>query len=100
MLDLALNVVKFFRTESCGKCVPCREGTQRIVDMLTRASKGKASPKDLDLISELSETMMLTSICGLGQAAPNPILSVLKYFKDEVLAHITTRTCPSGICFS
>jgi NADH:ubiquinone oxidoreductase subunit F (NADH-binding) len=100
MLDLALNVEKFFRNESCGKCVPCREGTQRIVDIFTRASKGRTSQNEFDLISELSETMMLTSICGLGQAAPNPILSVLKYFKDEVLAHVTKKECPSGICFN
>jgi NADH:ubiquinone oxidoreductase subunit F (NADH-binding) len=99
MLDLAKNVVKFFRNESCGKCVPCRVGSEKIVHILGDFTKGKGSKKDLDLIGELSETMQLTSICGLGQAAPYPITSVIKYFLEEIDQHITKRSCPAGVCF-
>jgi NADH:ubiquinone oxidoreductase subunit F (NADH-binding)/NADH:ubiquinone oxidoreductase subunit E len=88
MLDLALNVVRFFRDESCGKCVPCRVGTEKIVMLLEGIRQGRGSMADLDLIEELSATMALTSICGLGQAAPNPILSVIKYFKDDIVRYI------------
>jgi NADH:ubiquinone oxidoreductase subunit F (NADH-binding) len=89
MLDLALNVGRFFRDESCGKCVPCRVGTEKIVMLLEGIRQGRGSMADLDLIEELSDTMALTSICGLGQAAPNPILSVIKYFKDDIVRYIT-----------
>ncbi len=89
MLDLALNVGRFFRNESCGKCVPCRVGTEKIVMLLEGIREGRGSMADLDLIEELSDTMALTSICGLGQAAPNPILSVIKYFKDDIVRYIT-----------
>jgi NADH:ubiquinone oxidoreductase subunit F (NADH-binding) len=89
MLDLALNVGRFFRDESCGKCVPCRVGTEKIVLLLEGIRQGRGSMADLDLIEELAATMGLTSICGLGQAAPNPILSVLKYFKDDIVRYIT-----------
>jgi NADH:ubiquinone oxidoreductase subunit F (NADH-binding)/NADH:ubiquinone oxidoreductase subunit E len=89
MLDLALNVGRFFRHESCGKCVPCRVGSEKIVMLLETLIDGNGSTADLDLIEELSETMALTSICGLGQAAPNPILSVIKYFKDDIVRYIT-----------
>lgn len=98
MLDLALNVVQFFRNESCGKCVPCREGSQRIVEILTRARRGEATEADFELISELAEAMQLTSICGLGQVAALPITSVLKHFRSEVDAHFERR-CPAGVCF-
>ncbi len=87
MLDVALNVVTFFRNESCGKCVPCRVGSDKIVQILDRATRGQA------------ETMQLTSICGLGQAAPLPITSALKYFGDEIMAHLTQKRCPEGVCF-
>ena len=89
MLDLALNVGRFFRNESCGKCVPCRVGSEKIVMLLENIINGNGSAADLDLIEELSDTMALTSICGLGQAAPNPILSVIKYFKDDIVRYIT-----------
>ncbi len=88
MLDLALNVGRFFRQESCGKCVPCRVGSEKIVMLLENILAGNGSAADLDLIEELSDTMALTSICGLGQAAPNPILSVIKYFKDDIVRYI------------
>lgn len=89
MLDLALNVGRFFRDESCGKCVPCRVGTEKIVMLLEGIRQGHGCMADLELIEELSATMALTSICGLGQAAPNPILSVIKYFKDDIVRYIT-----------
>jgi NADH:ubiquinone oxidoreductase subunit F (NADH-binding)/NADH:ubiquinone oxidoreductase subunit E len=89
MLDLALNVGRFFRDESCGKCVPCRVGTEKIVMLLEGIRQGRGSMADVELIEELSATMALTSICGLGQAAPNPILSVIKYFKDDIVRYIT-----------
>ena len=89
MLDLALNVGRFFRDESCGKCVPCRLGTEKIVMLLEGIHQGRGCMADLDLIEELSDAMALTSICGLGQAAPNPILSVMKYFKDDIVRYIT-----------
>jgi NADH:ubiquinone oxidoreductase subunit F (NADH-binding)/NADH:ubiquinone oxidoreductase subunit E len=99
MLDAALNVVTFFRNESCGKCVPCRVGSDKIVHILERATRGQAEMKEIDLIGELAETMQLTSICGLGQAAPLPITSALKYFRDEIMAHLTEKRCPEGVCF-
>ena len=100
MLDMALNSTKFFRNESCGKCVPCRVGSQKLVDLLTGWTQGHGSSTDLALIDELSDALRLTSICGLGQVVPAPIASVLKHFRDEVEAHITRRECPSGVCFT
>lgn len=100
MLDMALNSTRFFRNESCGKCVPCRVGSQKMVDLLAGWTKGEGSPSDMALIDELSEALRLTSICGLGQVVPAPISSVLKHFRDEIEAHVTRRECPSGVCFS
>jgi NADH:ubiquinone oxidoreductase subunit F (NADH-binding)/NADH:ubiquinone oxidoreductase subunit E len=99
MLDLALNVVKFFRNESCGKCVPCRTGSEKLVQILGRISREGGSTCDLDTIQELAETMQLTSICGLGQAAPLPITSVVRHFHDEIERHVYQRECPAGVCF-
>jgi formate dehydrogenase beta subunit len=89
IVDLATNVVAFFRNESCGKCVPCRVGSEKAVKMLDLAVKGKGSKKHLALLPELGETLTETSICGLGQVALNPFLSVLKVFEDEVRARFT-----------
>ena len=104
MLDMALTAVKFYRNESCGKCVPCRLGSQKMVDLLTRWTQGNLSESayrsDLALIEELSQAMTLTSICGLGQIVPAPVQSVLKHFRAEVDAHVLRGQCPSGICFS
>ena len=104
MLDMALTAVKFYRNESCGKCVPCRMGSQKMVELLTRWTQGNVSEgdyhADLGLIEELSQAMSLTSICGLGQIVPAPIQSVLKHFRAEVDAHVLRGKCPSGICFS
>jgi NADH:ubiquinone oxidoreductase subunit F (NADH-binding)/NADH:ubiquinone oxidoreductase subunit E len=99
MLDLALNVVKFFRNESCGKCVPCRAGSEKLVQTLGHIAGGEGSGRDVDTINELAEAMQLTSICGLGQAAPLPITSVVRHFHDEIERHVYQRECPAGVCF-
>jgi NADH:ubiquinone oxidoreductase subunit F (NADH-binding) len=98
MLDMALNSTQFFRNESCGKCVPCRVGSQKLVEMLTRWTEGKGSAADVAQIDELSYALRLTSICGLGQVVPAPIASVLKHFRAEVESHILQRRCPAGVC--
>jgi NADH:ubiquinone oxidoreductase subunit F (NADH-binding)/NADH:ubiquinone oxidoreductase subunit E len=104
MLDIALNAVRFYRNESCGKCVPCRVGSQKMVDLLVRWTQGELPETqyraDLDLLSELSQAMSLTSICGLGQIVPAPMQSVLQHFRAEVDAHVLHGKCPSGICFT
>ena len=100
MLDMALNATRFFRNEGCGKCVPCRVGSQKMVDLLTGWTMGEGSSNDMSLIEELSDALRLTSICGLGQVVPAPISSVLKHFREEVDAHLSRRECPSGICFT
>jgi NADH:ubiquinone oxidoreductase subunit F (NADH-binding)/NADH:ubiquinone oxidoreductase subunit E len=104
MLDMALNAVRFYRNESCGKCVPCRVGSQKMTDMLVRWTQGGVPESqyraDLALLDELSQAMSLTSICGLGQIAPAPIQSVLKHFRAEIDAHVLKGQCASGICFS
>jgi NADH:ubiquinone oxidoreductase subunit F (NADH-binding)/NADH:ubiquinone oxidoreductase subunit E len=98
MLDMALNAVKFFRNESCGKCVPCRIGSQKMVSLLTGWTRGVTSTSDRDMIDELSEALKLTSICGLGQFIPYPIQTVLRNFPDEVDAHVIHKRCPAGVC--
>jgi len=98
MLDMALNAVRFYRNESCGKCVPCRVGSQKMVEMLTGWTEGRASDSDLQLLDDLSTAMKLTSICGLGQIVPAPIQSVLKHFPDVVSEHVKNRRCPTGVC--
>ncbi len=104
MLDMALNAVRFYRNESCGKCVPCRIGSQKMADMLARWTQGGVPESqyrdDLALLDDLSQAMSQTSICGLGQIAPAPIQSVLKHFRAEVDAHVLKGQCPSGICFT
>ena len=98
MLDMALNAVKFYRNESCGKCVPCRVGSQKLVDMLSGWTMGKQNPTDLQVLDELTHALMLTSICGLGQIVPAPIQSVLRHFREEVDAHVKGKHCPAGVC--
>jgi NADH:ubiquinone oxidoreductase subunit F (NADH-binding) len=99
LVDAALNFTRFYRNESCGKCVPCRVGSQKIVDIIAGITQGTARPQDIAEIERLSLTLDLTSICGLGQVVPSPFASVLKYFKAEVDDHLVHRTCPSGACF-
>ncbi|MGC2193614.1 MAG: NAD(P)H-dependent oxidoreductase subunit E [Terriglobales bacterium] len=100
MLDMALNAVRFYRNESCGKCVPCRLGSQKMVDMLTGWTEGQSASTDRQLLDELSSAMKLTSICGLGQVVPVPIASVLKHFPDVVEEHLSSRRCSAGVCFA
>jgi NADH:ubiquinone oxidoreductase subunit F (NADH-binding) len=99
MLDMALNAVRFYRNESCGKCVPCRVGSQKMVEMLTRWTEGRSSGGDLQLLDELANAMKLTSICGLGQVVPVPIASVLKHFPEVVDDHLQRKHCAAGVCF-
>ncbi len=98
ILDMVLNTVTFFRNESCGKCVPCRMGSQKMTDILTGWTQGKGSASEIELIMDLSETMKETSICGLGQFVPYPILMGLEHFREEIEAHIFHRRCLAGVC--
>ena len=98
ILDMTLNAIVFFRNESCGKCVPCRMGSQKLVDILHGWTRGRGSESDLQLVADLAETMEQTSICGLGQFVPYPITTALKHFRDEIDAHILRKKCPAGVC--
>jgi formate dehydrogenase beta subunit len=100
MLDMALNAQAFFKRESCGKCVPCRVGSAKMVDILVEIAQGRGRLEHLELIDELSHAMGLASICGLGQFAPKPILSVLKHFRGEIDDHLVRKRCPSGACLT
>ena len=98
MVDTARYFMDFIRDESCGKCLPCRVGTTRMLEILERITEGKGKPEDLDTLEELAETLQQTAMCGLGQTAPNPILSTLKYFRDEYETHIYDKHCDAGVC--
>lgn len=98
VVDLAKVLLNFFRVESCGKCNPCRIGTQRAWEMLDKVSKGQASLSDLDKLAELSENLYMLSNCGLGQTAGTPLRDILNYFRAEVEAHIRLKICPAGVC--
>jgi bidirectional [NiFe] hydrogenase diaphorase subunit len=98
MVDVARYFMDFCMTESCGKCVPCRVGTVHLHDLLRRMTEGRASLADLELLQELCDVVASTSLCGLGQTAPNPVLSTLRYFRDEYVAHIVEKRCPAGVC--
>lgn len=98
MVDIAKFFLEFTVEESCGKCVPCRVGTKRLLEILEKITMGKATLADLDLMEELCHHIQENSLCGLGQTAPNPVLSTFRYFKDEYLAHVEERRCPSGVC--
>jgi len=100
--DCMVNTAKFFleftQDESCGKCVPCREGTLRMLEILERITEGHGEMEDLDKLERLAHLIQKTSLCGLGQTAPNPVLSTLKNFREEFLAHIVEKRCPSQKC--
>ncbi|NOR59211.1 MAG: 4Fe-4S dicluster domain-containing protein [Methanosarcinales archaeon] len=98
MVDVARYFINFLMEESCGKCVPCREGLLRMGEILTDITEGRGRMEDLDLIQDLSEVLRDASLCGLGQTAPNPVMSTLKYFRDEYEAHIKDHKCPAGVC--
>ena len=98
MVDTARYFLNFLKGESCGKCVPCREGIRQMLRILTRITEGKGKPEDIDLLEELGETVKDASLCALGGTAPNPVLSTIKYFRDEYEAHIREKRCPAGVC--
>lgn len=98
IVEVARFFMNFTQHESCGKCVPCREGTKNMLKILEKIVAGKGEMKDLDLLEELAKTVKEGSLCGLGKTAPNPVLSTLKYFRDEYIAHIKDKKCPAGVC--
>ncbi|QIB26978.1 NADH-ubiquinone oxidoreductase-F iron-sulfur binding region domain-containing protein [Caloranaerobacter azorensis] len=98
MVDIARFYLQFAQDESCGKCVPCRIGTKRLLEILNKITSGKGEMEDLEILENLCYDIKDSSLCGLGQTAPNPILSTLKYFRDEYIAHIKDKTCPAGVC--
>lgn len=107
MVDLARFFMDFIQRESCGKCIPCREGTRRMYNIIDSITKGRRSEQKYDalerfkgvvLLKGLAEVILDTSLCGLGNTAPNPVLSTLRWFEDEYEAHIFDRRCPAGVC--
>ena len=100
MVDLAKFFLEFTVDESCGKCNPCRIGTKRMLEILTRITEGKGTPEDIDKLEILARNIKAASLCGLGQSAPNPVLSTLRYFRDEYMAHVVEKKCPAGVCKS
>ncbi|MBR4145425.1 MAG: 4Fe-4S binding protein [Lachnospiraceae bacterium] len=98
MVDIAKFFLEFTVDESCGKCTPCRIGTKRLYEMLDKITKGKGTLEDLDKMEELCYYIKDNALCGLGQTAPNPVLSTLRYFRDEYIAHVVDKKCPAGVC--
>ncbi len=100
MVDIAKFFLEFTVDESCGKCPPCRIGTKRMLELLTRITEGKGTMEDLEELESMANTVKRASLCGLGQSAPNPILSTMQYFRDEYVAHVRDKKCPAGVCIS
>ncbi|MDA8211811.1 MAG: NADH-quinone oxidoreductase subunit NuoF [Clostridia bacterium] len=98
MVDLARFFLNFTQKESCGKCIPCREGTKRMLEILQRITDGKGQQSDIETLERLAKVIKSTSLCGLGQTAPNPVLATLRYFRHEYVAHIEEGKCPAGVC--
>jgi len=98
MVEVARFFMKFTQSESCGKCVPCREGTRQMLALLTKITKGEGTPEDVDLLRELALAVKDGSLCGLGKTAPNPVLTTLRYFRKEYDAHVVQKRCPAGAC--
>lgn len=98
MVDVARYFLSFLVEESCGQCVPCREGTYQLFQIVTRIAEGKGKKEDIQELEELSATIKNSSLCAFGKTAPNPVLSTLKYFKEEYLTHIQDKKCPAGVC--
>lgn len=98
MVDVAKFFMEFCMTESCGKCIPCRVGTAQMYGLLNKITQGEATLDDLAQLEALCQVVKFTSLCGLGQGAPNPVISTLRFFRDEYLAHIVDKTCPAGVC--
>ena len=100
MVDVACRFMQYTQTEFCGKCVPCREGTQRMLEILERIVAGQGTMEDLDTLRDLADMIENTALCGLGQTAPNPVLSTIRNFRDEYIAHVVDKRCPAGVCKS
>ena len=98
MVDMARHYMHFTQEESCGKCVPCRVGTRQMHDILLRITRGEGEEEDLARLKELGDSIMVASLCGLGQTAPNPVVSTLRHFREEYLEHIRNKRCPAGVC--
>ena len=98
MVEIARYYLQFLAGESCGKCVPCREGIRSLLEILERICNGEGRLEDLDLLEDIGETVKTAALCALGRTAPNPVLSTIKYFRDEYLAHINEHRCPAGVC--
>jgi NADH:ubiquinone oxidoreductase subunit F (NADH-binding)/NAD-dependent dihydropyrimidine dehydrogenase PreA subunit len=98
MVDVARYFVDFLKDESCGKCTACREGIKQMLEILTRITKGEGQEGDVELLEELGAVVQQTSLCGLGKSAANPVLSTIRYFRDEYDAHIRDKRCPAGAC--
>jgi Pyruvate/2-oxoacid:ferredoxin oxidoreductase delta subunit len=98
MVDIARFFMEFTQDESCGKCTPCRVGTKQLLDILKRICDGKGVPQDLDMLELLSTEIKATSLCGLGQGAPNPVLTNLRNFREEFETHIYDKKCPAKVC--
>jgi NADH-quinone oxidoreductase subunit F len=98
MVDTARYYIQFLAHESCGKCVPCREGLRQMLRILDNITHGNGSEGDIELLEELSEVIQLSALCALGTSAPNPVLSAIKYFREEFDIHIKEKRCPAGVC--
>jgi len=98
MVDVAKFFLNFTQSESCGKCTPCREGTKRMLEILTRITNGEGQEGDIELLESMARSIKAASLCGLGQTAPNPVLSTIRYFRNEYEAHIRDKRCPAGVC--
>jgi NADH-quinone oxidoreductase subunit F len=98
MVDVARYFLNFLKDESCGKCLPCREGIKRMLEILNRICEGKGEEEDVELLTEIAHTVQETSLCALGGSAPNPLLTTLRYFGEEYIAHVRDKKCPAGIC--
>lgn len=98
MVEVARFFMNFTQNESCGKCVPCREGTKRMLEILERIVKGNGTMEDLDLLEELADTITNAALCGLGKTAAMPVMGTLKVFRDEYIAHVVDKRCPAGVC--
>src|SRR5690606_21877645 len=100
MVDIAKFFLEFTVDESCGKCPPCRIGTKRMLEILDKITSGKGEMEDIDKLEMLAKNIISSALCGLGQSAPQPVLSTLRYFRDEYVAHVRDKKCPAGVCKS
>lgn len=98
MVEVARFFMKFTQNESCGKCVPCREGTKRMLELLTDITEGRGTMEHIKMLEELADTVSATALCGLGKTAASPVISTMKYFREEYLSHVIDKKCPSGQC--